>query len=100
MAFSLFSIVHEHAFKWRQRCHKLFFSYVVGEEYIKSLIGNPELVDRLALSNDDKVKPSVLYTYRNKSYFGMHDFYLYLLFTPLPFRCDFHLALLCFSFPS
>ncbi|XP_034754095.1 exosome complex exonuclease RRP44 [Etheostoma cragini] len=24
------------------------------EEYIKSLIGNPELVDRLALSNDDK----------------------------------------------
>uniref|UniRef100_A0A8C3ANB8 Exosome complex exonuclease RRP44 n=1 Tax=Cyclopterus lumpus TaxID=8103 RepID=A0A8C3ANB8_CYCLU len=25
------------------------------EEYIKSLIGNPELVDRLALSNDDKV---------------------------------------------
>lgn len=28
---------------------------LVGEEYIKSLIANPELVDCLALSNDDKV---------------------------------------------
>lgn len=26
-----------------------------GEEYIKSLIANPELVDRLALSSDDNV---------------------------------------------
>lgn len=26
-----------------------------GEEYVKSLIANPELVDRLALTNDDKV---------------------------------------------
>lgn len=31
------------------------FAYFPGEEYIKSLIANPELVDRLALSNDDKV---------------------------------------------
>lgn len=33
----------------------MYFSCVLGEEYIKSLIGNPELVDHLALSNDDKV---------------------------------------------
>lgn len=31
------------------------FLYILGDEYIKSLIANPELVDRLALSNDDKV---------------------------------------------
>lgn len=31
----------------------LYFSV---EEYIKSLIANPELMDRLALSEDDKVK--------------------------------------------
>lgn len=30
--------------------------YFPGDEYIKSLIGNPELVDRLALSDDDKVE--------------------------------------------
>lgn len=36
--------------------HQLcLFTYILGEEYIKSLIANPELVDRLALSNDDKV---------------------------------------------
>lgn len=29
--------------------------YILGEEYIKSLIANPELVDRLALSSDDLV---------------------------------------------
>jgi len=33
----------------------IFFSHV-GEEYIKSLIGNPELVDRLALTADDQVR--------------------------------------------
>lgn len=31
------------------------FPCILGEEYIKSLIANPELVDRLALSNCDKV---------------------------------------------
>lgn len=31
------------------------FTHFSGEEYIKSLIANPELVDRLALSEDDKV---------------------------------------------
>lgn len=36
---------------------KFFFllDSILGEEYIKSLIANPELVDRLALSSDDLV---------------------------------------------
>lgn len=37
------------------QCHMHSFPYILGEEYIKGLIANPELVDRLALSNDDKV---------------------------------------------
>lgn len=36
--------------------------YILGEEYIKSLIANPELVDRLALSSDDKVNMSTVMT--------------------------------------
>lgn len=36
---------------WHRHLSTLF----LGEEYIKSLIANPELVDRLALSDDDKV---------------------------------------------
>lgn len=41
-------------------CHYIFFSfYILVDEYIKSLIGNPELVDCLALSNDDKVGTTV-----------------------------------------
>lgn len=37
-------------------CNKnTFFNFFIGEEYVKSLIANPELVDRLALSSDDKV---------------------------------------------
>lgn len=31
------------------------YSVPSGEEYIKSLIANPALVDRLALTSDDKV---------------------------------------------
>uniref|UniRef100_A0A8B9JUS1 Protein DIS3 homolog n=1 Tax=Astyanax mexicanus TaxID=7994 RepID=A0A8B9JUS1_ASTMX len=31
------------------------------EEYIKSLIGNPELVDRLALASDDQVRSALLF---------------------------------------
>lgn len=50
---------YQHHFKQHQLylplCHKLLFTYILGEEYIKSLIANPELVDRLALSNEDKV---------------------------------------------
>lgn len=34
---------------------KLLLHYILGDEYIKSLIAHPELVDLLALSNDDKV---------------------------------------------
>ena len=42
---------------------------VSGEEYIKSLIANPELVDRLALTNDDKVNAHKFkpLKYRDKS---------------------------------
>lgn len=37
-------------------CNKnTFLHFFIGEEYVKSLIANPELVDRLALSSDDKV---------------------------------------------
>lgn len=36
--------------------------YILGEEYIKSLTANPELVDRLALSSDDKVNTSTVMT--------------------------------------
>lgn len=35
--------------------HRHLSTFFQGEEYIKSLIANPELVDRLALSDDDKV---------------------------------------------
>lgn len=35
--------------------HRHLSTFFLGEEYIKSLIANPELVDRLALSDDDKV---------------------------------------------
>lgn len=33
----------------------ILLHFILGEEYIKSLIANPELVDRLALSSDDQV---------------------------------------------
>lgn len=49
---------YKHHFKhqlYLSLCHERLFTYILGEEYIKSLIANPELVDRLALSNDDKV---------------------------------------------
>lgn len=35
--------------------------YVLGEDYVKSLIANPELVDRLALSADDKVDAVMMF---------------------------------------
>lgn len=38
---------------------RIFFS-IIGEEYVKSLIANPELLDRLALSNDDKVNTEII----------------------------------------
>lgn len=42
-----------------------WLDYFLGEEYIKSLTANPELVDRLALSSDDKVGvPTVVTLYR------------------------------------
>lgn len=41
---------------------RYLLDYILGEEYIKSLIANPELVDRLALSSDDKVKMSTVLT--------------------------------------
>lgn len=41
--------------------HKHLFPYIPGEEYIKSLIANPELWDRLALSSDDKVNTIFCY---------------------------------------
>lgn len=33
----------------------IMHSIHIGDEYIKSLIANPELVDRLALTSDEKV---------------------------------------------
>lgn len=65
-------------YKYAFRCdlylllfHKVLFVYILGEEYIKSLIANPELVDRLALSSDDKVNTQnfKLLKYSNPSHF-------------------------------
>lgn len=39
---------------------------ILGEEYVKSLIANPELVDRLALSNDDMVNTCTILNYLHK----------------------------------
>lgn len=42
-------------------CHNHLFTNILGEEYIKSLIANPELMDRLALSSDDKVNACLFF---------------------------------------
>lgn len=52
-----------------------FLIKILGEEYIKSLIANPELVDRLALSNDDQVNTKNILSYQN-----VHGNYSYFSF--------------------
>lgn len=70
-----------------------FFS-CAGEEYIKSLIGNPELVDRLALASDDQVC-IFLQTQKFRHYrVSQFNILNYVFFFPLRMRL---VAVSCFS---
>lgn len=68
------------SWRWSMLVHvtKIVFSfYILVDEYIKSLTGNPELVDCLALSNDDKVGTTVqLYAEINLVPYWKHYFCL------------------------